>query len=167
MHVVQPLQSDEHHRRHQIGAVVHGDVRLVRQGGDDVFVIGVVVLFADGVDGDAEVLHETGGDIILGTERIGGDQHHLGAAGLQRADEVSRLAGDVQAGRHTQTGQRFLFGETRADAAEYRHVAIGPQNAFFALRGQFKVFYIAMHFGRRSHGHSIATGFRYRSAVFF
>src|SRR5262249_11658244 len=66
MHVVETLQGHEDHGRHQIGAVVHGDVQLVFQGGDDVFVIGVVVLFADGEDGDAEVVDETGGDVVLG-----------------------------------------------------------------------------------------------------
>jgi hypothetical protein len=99
MHVVQSLQSHEDHRRHEIGAVVHGDVRLVRQGGDDVLVIGVVVLFADGVDGDAEVLHQAGGHVVLRAEGIGGDQHHVRAAGLQGADEIGRLAGDVQTRR--------------------------------------------------------------------
>ena len=100
MDVVEPIEGDEDHRRDQVGAVVHRDVRLVFQGGDDVLVVGVGVLAADGVDGDAEVLDEAGGHVVLGGERVGGDQHEVGAAGLQRADQVGRLGGDVQAGRH-------------------------------------------------------------------
>ena len=50
MDVVQPVEGDEDHRRDQVGAVVHRDVRLELQGGDDVLVVGVGVLAVDGVD---------------------------------------------------------------------------------------------------------------------
>src|SRR5207247_463838 len=73
--VVEPAQRHEDQGRHQVGAVVHRHLRLVLQGGDDVLVIGVVVLAADRVDGDAVVLHEAGGDVVLGGQRVGGDQH--------------------------------------------------------------------------------------------
>ena len=66
VHVVEPIQGDEDHGRDEVGPVVHGDVRLVLQGGGDVLVIGVVVLFADGEDGDAEILDEAGGHVVLG-----------------------------------------------------------------------------------------------------
>ncbi len=154
MHVVEPFQGHEDHGRDQIGAVVHRDVRLVLQGGDDVLVIGVVVFLADGEDGDAEVVDEAGGHVVLGAERVGGDQHHVGAAGLQRADQVGSLAGDVQAGRQAQAGQRFLLGEAFADAGQHRHVAVSPQDTFLALRREFGVLDVAPLFGRRGHGYS-------------
>ncbi len=65
MHVVEPVEGHENHGRDEVGAVVHRDVRLVFQGGDDVLVIGVGVLAADGVDVNAEVLHQAGGDVVL------------------------------------------------------------------------------------------------------
>src|ERR1051325_7417392 len=41
--IVQPVQRDHVERAHQVGAVVHGDIRPMRQGGPDVLVIGGVI----------------------------------------------------------------------------------------------------------------------------
>src|SRR6266446_1275142 len=49
----------------QVSAIVHSDVRLVIDGGEDVVVIGVVVLTLDGVDGNALIADEAGGNVIL------------------------------------------------------------------------------------------------------
>ena len=70
------------------------------QGGGDVPVVGRFVLALDGIDGNAEVLHEAGGHVVLGRQRVGGDEHEVGPAGDERAGQVGRLRGDVQAGRH-------------------------------------------------------------------
>ena len=72
MHVVEPVQGDEDHGADEVGTVVHRDVRLVLERGGDVPVVAVLVLALDGVDGDAEVLHEAGGDVVLRRERVGG-----------------------------------------------------------------------------------------------
>ena len=71
--------------RDQVGAVVHGDVRLVVDGGQDVVVVGVVVLALDGEDGNVVVAHQAGGNVILRGERIRGAEHHVGAA-IAQAD---------------------------------------------------------------------------------
>ena len=68
--------------RHEVGAVVHRDVRFMIEGGGDVLVVGVGVFAVDGVDGDAEVVNQAGGHVVLRGERVGGDQHEVGAAGL-------------------------------------------------------------------------------------
>ena len=56
--------------RHQVGAVVHGHVRLVVERRLDVLVVGVVVLALDGVDGDTVIAYQASGHIVLGGERV-------------------------------------------------------------------------------------------------
>ena len=43
----------------------------------------------------AQRLAQAGADIVLRTQGVGGDEDDLGAASLQRAGQVGRLAGDV------------------------------------------------------------------------
>ena len=74
VHVVEPVQGDEDHGADQVGAVVHRDVRLVLERRGDVPVVAVLVLALDGVDGDAEILDQAGGDVVLGGQRVGGAQ---------------------------------------------------------------------------------------------
>src|SRR5690349_9239321 len=97
------------------------------QRGDDVLVISVVVFPTDGVDRDAVVVDQAGGNVVLGRERVGGDQHKVGTASLDGARQVGRLGGDVKTGRHAQASQGFLFLEAFADASEDRHVGVGPE----------------------------------------
>ena len=78
--------------------------------------------------GDPVVVHEGGGDVVLGRQRVGRAQPHLGAAGDQRADQVGGLGGDVQAGGEALAGERLLHGEALADRGEHRHVAVGPED---------------------------------------
>ncbi len=68
---------------HQVRAVVHGDVRLVIDGSQDMAVVGVIVLALDGENRNAVVAHQAGGDIVLRRKRIGGAQHHIRAAVAQ------------------------------------------------------------------------------------
>ena len=67
-----------------VGAVVHGDVGTVVDAGVDVVVVGGVVLALDGVDAHAVVVDQRGGDVVLRAQRVGGAEHHVGAA-LRRA----------------------------------------------------------------------------------
>ena len=53
----------------EVGAIVHGDVGLVIDRRKDVVVIGVVVFTLDGVDGNALIADQAGGNIVLGGER--------------------------------------------------------------------------------------------------
>src|SRR5271166_734761 len=59
----------------EVGAVVHGDVRLVIDGGEDVIVVGVVVLALDGEDGNVVIADEAGGYVILRRQRIRGAEN--------------------------------------------------------------------------------------------
>ena len=123
-----------------VGAVVHGDVRPVVDAGVDVRVVRLVVLALDGVDAHAVLLHERRGHVVLRAQRIAGAQHHVGAAGDQRAHEVGGLGGDVQAGADAHALERLLLLEALADGAQDRHVHVGPLDAQHALGGEIDVF---------------------------
>ena len=83
---------------HQVGAIVHGDVRLVIDGRQDVLVISLVVLALDGEHRDVVVAHQAGGHIVLGRQRIGGAQYHVRPTITQADRQICGLGSDVQAG---------------------------------------------------------------------
>ena len=128
------------HGAHQVGAVVHRDVRLEVERGLDVLVIGRVVLALDGVDRHLVVRHQRRGDVVLRRERVRRGQHHIGAAGLQHAHQVGGLARHVQARGHAQPLERLLLLEALLDQIQHRHLARGPLHAEAALFGETNVF---------------------------
>ena len=138
--VVEPVQRDEDHRAHQVGAVVHRDIGLVLQGGRDVPVIAVLVFALDRVGRDSVILHQAGRDVVLGRQRVGGAQQEVGTAGLQGLGQVGGFGRDVQAGRHSHSGQRLFLLEPLADRPQDGHVALGPLDSFAALFSQRQVF---------------------------
>ena len=81
-----------------VGAVVHRQLRLVIDRRFDVRVVRVIVLALDREHGDVVLVHERRGHVVLSRKWVGGAEHDIRAAGLQRAGEVRRL------GRHVQTG---------------------------------------------------------------
>ena len=86
-------------QRHQVRAVVHGDLRLVIDRGVQVRVVGGVVFALDGKRGNRVILDQRGGHFILRGKRIRGAQNQIGAAIAQRDGQVGRFAGHVQAQR--------------------------------------------------------------------
>ena len=83
---------------HQVGAVVHRDGRMALEHGAQMAVVGVAILAVNRVAGDVVFPDQRGRDVVLGRERIGGAAQHLGAAGLERAQQIGGLGGDMQAG---------------------------------------------------------------------
>ena len=144
---VQQLTALFVQRAHQVGAVIHRDVRLEIERGLDVVVVGGVVLALDGVDRHFIVRDQCGGHVVLRRKRVGCDQHHIGAAGLQHAHQVRGLAGDVQTRRDAQPVQRALFGEPLLDQIQHRHLARRPLHPKAALLCQVDVFDVVI----RSH----------------
>ena len=116
----------------QVTAVVHGHVRLVVHGGQNVIVVRVVVLALDGIDGNVVVADEAGGYVILRRQRIGGAKDDLGAAVAQADAEVSGLGGDVQAGGNSDALQRLVLDEFLADNLQHFHGLVRPLNAFLS-----------------------------------
>src|ERR1022692_2813885 len=96
-HAIEHIGALGERNRHQIGAVIHGDVRLVIQRRHDVRVVSVVVLALDGIDGNVVVAHQAGGNIVLRGQRVGGAEYNLSAAIAQSDRQVGGLGGDVQA----------------------------------------------------------------------
>ncbi len=117
---------------HDVGAVVHGHLRLVRDGLVDVLVVRLGVLALDRVGANAILRNECRGHVILRGERVARAQHDVGAAGLQGAHQVRGLGGDVQARAHAESLEGLLGSEPLADGGEYRHVGIGPLDARLA-----------------------------------
>ena len=115
---------------------------LYSKRAQDVLVVGVVVLALDGEGGDAVVLDQRGGDIVLGGQGVGGAQHDVHAAGLQGPHEVRGLGRDVQAGDGGQPFERLLLLEALADGAEHGHLALGPLDAAATGISEAEVFHI-------------------------
>ena len=78
------------HGKDDIGAVVHGHLGFDVQGLVEVAVVGVAVFALDGEGGDAFMLGQVGGHVVLGAQGIGGADVHRGPAGLQGGRQHSR-----------------------------------------------------------------------------
>ena len=135
----------------QVGAIVHGDLRLVVERGGDVRVVGGVVFALDGVGGDVVILHERCGDFVLRGERIRGAENHVRAAVAQRDGQIGGFAGDVQAGGHAHALERLFLDESLANQLQNGHVLIGPFDFALAVLGEADVFDVAAERMRGCH----------------
>ncbi len=124
---------------HEVGAIVDGHVRLARDERPDVSGVAVQILAVDGVHLHPIAGDERRGDVVLRGQRVRGAQRHVRSPGDERAHEVRRLGGDVQAQRDRHAVERALGGETVADAAQDRHLPPGPCDPRVAGRGQAEV----------------------------
>ena len=113
--------------------------------------VGLDVLAAARLHRNAEV-HERGGHLVLGGERVGRAERHLGAAGGERLHQVGRLGGHVQAGGHLHAVERLLGPEALADRAEDRHLALRPLDPRQPLRGQRRIGYVCRQPARHQRG---------------
>ena len=134
--LARPLAVEQ---RHEVAAIVHRDLRVAVGDAVEMRVVRVAVLAAPGVDADAVLGDERRGDVVLGRERVRGGQHDLGAAGLQRAHQVRRLGGDVQARADAQAVERAVALEALPDEPQHGHLALGPFDAADALGGQAEI----------------------------
>ncbi len=124
---------------HQVGAVVHGQLRLDVEGGHDMFVIGLIILALDGVGGNA-VYGQRRGDVVLGGQRIGAAQHQVGAAGFQSKARLAVSDGDMETGGDADALERLLFLEALGDEFQDGHFPPGPGDAFLTESGERGVF---------------------------
>ena len=128
----------------QVGAVVHGDLGLVVDGGQDVAVISVVVLTLDGEDRNIVVAHQAGSNVVLGGERIRGAEHDIGAAIFQTDSQVRGFGGDVQTSRHADALQRLVLDEFLANDLQDFHGLVGPVNPLLAEVGKVQALHITI-----------------------
>ena len=133
------------HGKDDIGAVVHGHLGFDVQGLVEVAVVGVAVFALDGEGGDAFMLGQVGGHVVLGAQGIGGADMHRGPAGLQGGRQHPGLGGDVEAGGDPEPGQGFFPFETLPDGVQDRHVPPGPLHPQAAFVGQIYIFDIVIH----------------------
>ena len=141
-------------RAHQVGAVIHGHVRLVVEGGVDVLVVGDVVFALDGVNGDLEMGDQRSRHIILRRERVGGGQDDIRPASVQGVHQVGGLGGHMQAGGNAQALQRALFFEALADQAQDGHLSLCPFDLPAPAFRQVDIFDIII-FHASLHGYEI------------
>ena len=125
-----------------VGAVVHRQLRLMVDRRVDVRVVGVVVLALDRERRDVVRVDERRGHVVLRGQRVGGAEHDVGAARLERAHQVRRLRRDVQAGRHAVARERPLALEALPDRPQHGHVPVGPLDAPDALGRQREILHV-------------------------
>ncbi len=121
------------------------------------FVIGDVILALDGVGGNLVDVDQRGRHIVLRRERVRGGQNQVRAAFLERARQVAGLGGDVQAGRHADALERFLFLEALADLSQDGHLALRPVYAAAAALGLGVVFDIVIAHGNSLFGERVES----------
>ena len=113
--------------RHDIGSVVHRDLRLVGEGGLDVPIICVVV-FA--FDRETSECRRAGTSAAATSSWVlsGFEAHsaHIRPAGLESLHQVRGFGRDVQAGRDAHALERLLSLEPFADQPQHRHGGFGP-----------------------------------------
>src|SRR5581483_8841939 len=130
---------------HEVGAVVHGDVRPVIEHRVDVTVVRLVVLAPDREHVDAGLLAERRRDVVLRGERVRGAERDLGPTRGERLDEVGRLGRHVQARTDADALERTLLLEALADQREHAHLGRRPLDALAPLLGQAEVPHVAVH----------------------
>ena len=108
----------------------------------DVAVVRVVVLTLDREHRDPVLGDERRRHVVLRRQRVGGAEHDVRAASLQRAGEVRGLRRDVQAGRDADARERLLPLEALADRGEHRHLPVRPLDPPDAFRGQREVLHV-------------------------
>src|SRR5260370_5712432 len=91
----------------------------------------LVAIFAVNRKGrNSVMLDKRGGDIVLSRERIRRAREHVGAASLERAEQVRGLASDVQARAEALALERQFFRESLAQAPQHGHLRVGPFDSF-------------------------------------
>ena len=88
--------------------------------------VGVAILALLGEDGDALVLHERGGGVILRGEGVRRAQRDGCARVAERDREVRGLGRHMEARADTQTLERLLPRDALADLGQHGHLASGP-----------------------------------------
>ncbi len=119
--------------RHDIGAVVHRDMRPMGDGRFDVPIVGLVVFALDGEGRNAFMLDEGGGDFVLRAERIGGAEADIGSAGFERYRQIGGFGRDVEAGGDPHALEGLLPFESLLDEPQHRHGGFGPFDLEFTL----------------------------------
>ena len=100
--------------------------------------VGLPILPLDRVDADA-LVHQCRGDVVLGGERVGGAEHRVGAAGLERLHQRGGFAGDVHASGDANAGQRPLPRESLPDDPQDGHRSGCPIDAPATRLREFRV----------------------------
>src|SRR5262245_7620771 len=91
-----------------VRAVVNDQMRLVIERDTHMLVVSLDCLTFDRVNRDPVVLDQGGGHIVLGTQRIGGNQDSIDTGGAQGACKICSFGGHVSAS-HESKSLQWLF----------------------------------------------------------
>jgi len=141
-HILKQVFRFRVEHRDDIGAVVHGDVRLYEQRILHVTVVGLGVLALDRKDSDTGILDERCSHVVLRAERIRRAERNLRTTRLQRLHQHCRLGRHVEAGNNIYAFQRLFLAETILDALEHRHFLRSPFDAECAFFCQCNILYV-------------------------
>ena len=130
---------------HQIGTVIHGDLRSSLQCGVKVGVISLIVFPPDGKDGDFKILHQRGCRVILSAERVGGADSQLSTPSLESAGQISGLGRHMETGRNANSLQRLFLFKPFPNQPQDRHGLVCPFNPVQSLWSQRRIFNIEVH----------------------
>src|SRR6266540_1840205 len=103
------------YRRDQVGAVIHRDLGLVRQRGEYVAVVSLVVFALERKNRNIILLDKGGRGIILSTERIRRAKTELGPSIAQRDRQVCRFCGHMETRRNANSLEWLLLLKSFAD----------------------------------------------------
>ena len=160
LHVREQLASLRVQFSDEVRAVVHRELRLCREHGIDMRVIGVTVLAFAREHADVVVRDEGRRDVILRRERVRRAERDVRAARRQGLHEVRGLGSHVQTGADANPGQGPLLGEALTDTCEHRHLARRPLDATLARAGLSDVAHVVFDGVR---GHRILPSSRSRA----
>jgi hypothetical protein len=90
-------------------------------------------------------------------------EDNVRAARLERAHQVRRLGGHVEARGHAVAGQRLLALEALADRGQHRHLPVGPLDPSLPLGREPEVLHVVLDRGR--HSSSLCLRFTQRAAA--
>ncbi len=138
---VGPLGMEQ---RHQIGPVVHGDVRFGIENRVEMPVITVGIFFAYRKDRDP-IGYQRGRHVVLGRQRVRGAQRHLSSSGPQSAHQVGGFRRDMHTSPEPDTGERLALLIAAAKRSEYRHTPRRPSNALLSSFRKGRVGNVVIH----------------------
>ena len=110
----------------QVCTVVAQHMRLDIECDIDMRTEGIERLAAYPINRNFVVHDQRRSHVVLGRQRVRGNQHDLGTARGQRPHQGGGFGGYMQTDRDAQSFERSFLAESLADAQQYRHVAFVP-----------------------------------------
>ena len=139
-----------------IATVINNDMGTMSQCHFHMAVICGVIFTLDRIYRNTVIGNQGSSYVILGRQRITGNQYSIGSCGFEGDREVSSFGSDVAASRNANTSEGLLGGKAIANLTQYRHFAARPFDTLFAKRRKANVLNLVLYshgFGCNGCGH--------------